>query len=171
MTSMKKLLRPDQPTPDVDRPVRFVQHQRHAKELIPLAENEYEVRDPAGGAGIVTIEGQAISLHWLNRSRQALSFAALLNAARKDELPVWVRQVPVLTQRIEAVFTTEREQGKDPHVSVGISGDEIFRDDLRRGIRISRKLSDLRADLTRGRQLPEIYDTPAVRAALGVEAA
>jgi hypothetical protein len=52
---------------------------------------------------------------------------------------------------------------------VGISGREVFSEDLPRGVRHSRKLSDLREDLARGRALPEIFNTPVVRRALSIE--
>ena len=137
----------------------------------PLQFNEYEIRSADGKQGIVRVGELKIDVHWPGHERQTYSFSDLVERARREALPAWAKQVPVLVARIEVVFQREREQGKDPYFKIGINGDEAFYENLRHGTRIVRKLSDLKADLGRGRMLPEIYNVPAIRAALGLEPA
>jgi len=76
--------------------------------------------------------------------------------------------VPEITEYISATEVKIRARGEDPFTSAGVSGDEVYFDDMRHGTRISRKLRDLQADLKRGRTLPDIYNTPDIRRALGL---
>ncbi|HJY82610.1 MAG TPA: hypothetical protein VKK81_16195 [Candidatus Binatia bacterium] len=159
---LQSLLTPDTPQ-EVRRQVTY-----HG-EPIRLGVDQYEIRGPNGEVGIVTFRLPAVEVHWLNHSRESRSLTELLNLARRGALPAWVGQIPVLAERLRAVFDAEIAKGINPHVRIGISGDEVFHEDLCRGVRHSRKLSELLDDLGRGRRLPAIYDTPAIRAALGLE--
>src|SRR5215813_827045 len=132
---------------------------------------EFRVKLTDGHEASVDIEGRdglTIMLH-TSTAKQIYSFVDLLQRARANALPAWVQQVPQIMARIEAVFEKERAGGKDPFFHVGISGDEVFHEDLRRGVRHARTLKDLREALAHGQKLPAVYDTPAIRAALGLE--
>lgn len=133
---------------------------------IRLEANQYEVHDANGQTGVVTLRLPAIDVHWIGHSRESHSLVELTEQARDQRLPRWAKQVPLLVSKIEAIFQREREQGRGPHIQVGVSGDEVFYADLARGTRISRTLRDLRQDLARGRTLPGVFDTEAVRLAL-----
>src|SRR5262249_61322305 len=103
-------------------------------------------------------------------AKNSYSFVDLLERARRGAEPEWVNKVPALAQRIERIFTDERARGLNPHVRIGINGNEVYHDDLRRCIRNSRDIRELQAELARGRKLPEIFNTPDVRRALGLAA-
>ena len=139
-------------------------------EPLRLGENDYEVKDSQGKMGVVHVGERTIDIHWPGKIRENRAFNEFLQLARRDALPAWAVQVPPLMSRIRGIFEAERAEGKNPHIQVGVSGDDAFFEDLRKGTRIARKLADLREDLIRGRTLPEIFDVPAVRVKLGIEA-
>jgi len=137
---------------------------------VKLAEEKYPVKLNDGGEAVVSIggrEGLMITLV-TTTAKNSHSFVDLLQRARRNTLPGWARQVPVLVQRIEAVFAKERAEGRDPYYHVGITGSQVYYDDLRRGVRLSREIRDLKEDLARGRKLPDIYNVPTICAALGL---
>jgi len=139
-------------------------------ERIPLGPNEYTV-SVNGKLGIVTIlPTGAIPLYWVGEARETHSFRDLVAAARRNEIPSWVQQVPALMEKIDAVFARERAAGKDPYVRVGVSGDEVFRDDLRNGTRLSLTIREIRRRFALGGTLPALFDTPEVRTHLGLPA-
>jgi hypothetical protein len=143
----------------------------HFEEPRYLTAGEHRVTLNDGSEGSVEItgrEGLEIILH-TRTGGNSYSFVALVEGARRGALPCWVEQIPALMTRINDVFAKERAERIDPHHRVGINGDEIYFEDLKRGVRIGRSLRDLKADLARGRALPDIYDVPAIRAALGLE--
>lgn len=166
MSKMKELLnRP--PTSDVDRPARYVQHPRYVDERLRLEDNEHEVHH-AGEVGVVTIKNDSVKLHWLNHSRESLNFTALVERARRGQLPAWVSQIPSLLARIEATFQAERDRGKDSYHRLMRRGDDIVFQDLRRGVENAYEVRRLLEYFARYNRLPGGFENPKVYALLKI---
>ncbi|MGH7966631.1 MAG: hypothetical protein ACRERD_33180 [Candidatus Binatia bacterium] len=128
----------------------------------PEPVQEHTVKLSDGRTGTVTVQGDSIEVKSQN-STERWPFPGLLNAARRDALPTWVKQVPPLVQRIEEIFQRERERDENPHVAYALANGELFRCDLRGGTRIGAKVADLKDQLERTGTLPRAFNDANAR--------
>jgi hypothetical protein len=120
-------------------------------------------------AGSVRVEGDTF-LFDNGSYTERHSFVALVNKARRGELPSWASQLPNLAARIERVFAEEQKQGIDPHVRFANGDGKLTRIDLRSGVSISSSVADLKKLLDAGKPLPKAFSSPRAKELLSLAA-
>jgi hypothetical protein len=120
--------------------------------------------------GVVTIErdGQVIVLHTA-RGHEHYRWDGVVELARQKTLPGWCKQVAPIMERIERLFTAERQVGEDPHVRWVVTSEMVSRTNLPLGTGIQVEVRELQRRLANGEKLPKEFDRPAIRRVLGIE--
>jgi hypothetical protein len=132
------------------------------------ADDSYAVVWGEGGQhrGTITITGRELQTIVLDRGgyRETHMFMALVSDARQKALPGWVEACPPLMARIEAIFSRERREGKDPHTRLVITSDEVRFENLGAGTAFSMSIRELQRMLRQGERIPPVFDRPEVYA-------
>lgn len=98
------------------------------------------------------------------------SFTSLVNKARRNTLPEWVKQIPGLISKIEAVFDQERSKGIDPFTQYSNSDGKLVVTNLKTGTSLGAPIKDLKQQLAQTGKLSRVFDTPRAKELLGLAA-
>jgi hypothetical protein len=125
---------------------------------------------PGGRKATVIISGvhrQTITLE-TSTLRETHLFSMLLDDHRRGATKEWVRQVPILVARLEAVFATERQAGKNPYLKMTVDSGGARYENLLTGNNLYMSLDEMKRRLRAGEQIPAVFNVAAVRAKLGL---
>jgi hypothetical protein len=125
---------------------------------------------PQGRQAVVIISGRESQTVTLETSsmRETHSFEMLVSDSRRGQVREWVKQIPVLLDRIAQVFAREKANGINPHLRLQVDDYGIRREDLLSGTSLYLAFAEMRLWLREGRKLPQWCDCPEVRAKLNL---
>ena len=103
---------------------------RNKQQEVVQMEQQYTVTLSNSRQGTATVDQHGGVLLNNGSFNEAHSFQSLVNKARRNALPEWTRQIPNLSQKIEAVFEKEQKAGIDPYTRYSNSDGKLTRVDL-----------------------------------------
>lgn len=133
-----------------------------------IGESEYSITLPDGHEARATVNEHGGVVFNNGNWTENHSFLSLVNKGRRGALPAWVKHIPALAHRIEALFEKERAEGVNPHQAFANGDGKLTVTDLKTGTSLSASVADLKRQFQSTGSLPRAFESPKARQLLGL---